>query len=112
MLPKYIDHPSASLFLDHVTSNKAPLKLRQPFHCVFILNYRQRYISLPLNVKDIMHAPDKKLFNKARALSHHTLNEILKKPKPQQYNLRHKVCLCPKINTKRFKITFVNRHIF
>ena len=37
-------------------------------------------------VKDIMQAQDKKLCNKARALSHHPLNEILPKPKPQQYN--------------------------
>ena len=29
---------------------------------------------------------DNKLFNGARALSHHPLNEILPKPKPQQYN--------------------------
>ena len=48
--------------------------------------YKRRYISVPLNVKDIMQAQDKKLCNKARALSHHPLNEILPKPKPQQYN--------------------------
>ena len=50
--------------------------------------YKRRYISVPLNVKDIMHMQDKKLFSVARALSHHPLNEILPKPKPQQYNLR------------------------
>ena len=43
---------------------------------------------------------------------HHPLNEILPKPKPQQYNLRRKVCLRPKINTERFMNTFVNRLIF
>ena len=42
---------------------------------------------------------DKKLFSGARALSHHPLTEILPKPKPQQYNLRRKVSLRPKINT-------------
>ena len=55
---------------------------------------------------------DKKLFSGARALSHHPLNEILPKPKPQQYNLRRKVFLRPKINTERFMNTFVNRLIF
>ena len=74
--------------------------------------YKRCYISVPLNVKDIMYAQDKTLFNKARALSHHPLNEILPKPKPQQYNLRRKVCLRPKINAERFKNTFVNRLIF
>ena len=59
-----------------------------------------------------MHAQDKKLFNNPRALSHHPLNEILLKTKPQQYNLRRKVCLRPKINTGHFKDTFVNRLIF
>ena len=61
--------------------------------------YKRRYISVPLNVKDIMHMHNKKLFIGARALSHHPLNEILPKPKPQQYNLRRKVFLRPKINT-------------
>ena len=74
--------------------------------------YKQRYISVPLNVKDIMHMQDKKLFSGARALSHHPLNEILPKPRPQQYNLHWKVYLRPKINTKHFMNTFVNRLIF
>ena len=74
--------------------------------------YKRRYISVPLNVKDIMHMHNKKLFSGARALSHHPLNEILPKPKPQQYNLRRKVCSCPKINTECFMNTFVNRLIF
>ena len=45
--------------------------------------YKRRYISATLNVKDITHMQDKKLFRGARALSHHPLNEILTKPKPQ-----------------------------
>ena len=65
-----------------------------------------------MNVKDIMQIQDKKLFSGARALSHHPLNDILPKPKPQQYNLRRKVFLRPKINTERFMNTFVNRLIF
>ena len=73
--------------------------------------YQQHYISVPLNVKDIMYIQDKKLFSRARALSHHPLNEILLKPKPQQYNLHCKVCLHPK-NTEFFMNTFVNRLIF
>ena len=59
-----------------------------------------------------MHMQDKKLFSGARALSHHPLNKILPKPKPEQYNLRRKVCLRLKINTERFMNTFVNRLIF
>ena len=60
----------------------------------------------------MMHSQDKKLFSKARALTNHPLNEILPKPKPQQYNLRRTVCLRPKINTERFKDTFVDRLCF
>ena len=63
--------------------------------------YKRRYISVPLNVQDIMHMQDKKLFSGARTLSHQPLNEILPKPKPQRYNLRRKVCLHLKINTER-----------
>ena len=74
--------------------------------------YKRRYISVPLNVKDIMHMQDKNLFSGARAPSHHPLNKILPKPKPQQYNLRRKVCFRPKINTERFMNILVNKLIF
>lgn len=74
--------------------------------------YKRRYISVPLNVKDIMDMKDKKLLSGARAPSHHPLNKILPKPKLQQYNLRRKVYLRPKINIERFMNTFVNRLIF
>ena len=75
--------------------------------------HKRRYLSVPLNVKDVMHTQDKKLFSKARALTYHPLNEIQPGPKPQQYNLRRMVCLRPEINTeRRFKSTFVNRLIF
>ena len=74
--------------------------------------YKWRCISIPLNVKDIMHVQDDKLFSGARTLSHHPLNEILPKPKLQQYNLRRKVCLRLKNNTEHFMNTFVNRLIF
>ena len=59
-----------------------------------------------------MHMQDKKLFSGARALSHHPLNKILPKPKPEQYNLRRKVCPRLKINTECFMNAFVNRLIF
>ena len=74
--------------------------------------YERRYLSVPLNFKDIMHTQGKKLFSKAKALTYHPLNEIFPNPKPQHYNLRCTVCLGPKINTERFKNTFVNRLLF
>ena len=52
-----------------------------------------------------------RFYSVEKALNH-PINEILQKPKPQQYNLRRTVCLRPKINTERFKNTFVNRLIF
>ena len=74
--------------------------------------HKRTYLSVPLNVKDIMHTQDKKLFSKARALTYHPLNEILPMPIPQQYNLRRTVCLRPKINTEHFKNTFVLIDLF
>ena len=59
-----------------------------------------------------MHMQDKKLFSGARALSHDPLNEILPKPKPQQYHFLRNGCLRPKINTEHFMNIFVNRPIF
>ena len=55
---------------------------------------------------------DKKLFCGTRAPSHDPLNEILPKPRLQQYNFLRKVCLRPKINTEHFMNIFVNRPIF
>ena len=69
-------------------------------------------VALYFDVKDIMHMQDDKLFSGARTLSHHPLNEILPKPKLQQYNLSRKVCRRPKNNTEHFMNTFVNRLIF
>ena len=88
--------------------------IQTQYSIIFNRCYKRCYISVPLNVKDVMHTKDKKLFSKARALSYHLLNEILPKPKPLQYtcNLRRMVCLCPKINTECFKNTFVKRLLF
>ena len=78
---------------------KANVRIEKKSKVLFSLFFLR--VPDPLNVTDIMDAQDKKLFNK-----------ILPKPKPQQYNLRRKVCHRPKIDTESFKNTFVNRLIF
>ena len=46
------------------------------------------------------------------AESHHYLLSIMPRVKPSSYNLRKETCFKPKINTMRFKNSFINRLVF
>ena len=42
----------------------------------------------------------------------HPLLSIMPRVKPSSYNLRKETCFKPKINTMRFKNSFINRLVF
>ena len=44
--------------------------------------------------------------------SYHYLLSIMPRVKPSSYNLRKETCFKPKINTMRFKNSFINRLVF
>ena len=74
--------------------------------------HKRRYISIPMNIKELLYRQDRRLLGMANGCEQHPLNAIMPQRKYNHYNLRRKQCLVPKINTERFKNTFINRLIF
>ena len=75
--------------------------------------YKLRFISTQLNIRSLLQKQDKAIFKKVEQRDNHPLKVCLPQEKNNlTYNLRRKNCQRPKINTERFKNTFVNRLIF
>ena len=74
--------------------------------------HKRRYISIPMNIKELLYREDRRLLDTANGCEQHPLNAMMPQRKYDHYNLRRKRCLVPKINTERFKNTFINRLIF
>ena len=75
--------------------------------------YKLRFISTQLNIRSLLQKQDKAIFQKAKQQDNHPLKVCLPQEKNNStYNLRSKSCQRPKINTERYKNTFVNRLIF
>ena len=75
--------------------------------------YKLRFISTQLNIRSLLQKQDKAIFQKAKQRVNHPLKVCLPHEKKNlTYNLRRKSFQRPKINTERYKNTFVNRLIF
>ena len=75
--------------------------------------YKLRFISKQLNIRSLLQKQDKAIFQKAKQHDNHPLKVCLPQEKNNlTYNLRRKSFQRPKINTERYKNTFVNRLIF
>ena len=75
--------------------------------------YKLRFISTQLNLRSLPQKQDKAIFEKVKQRDNHPLKVFLPQEKTNfTYNLRRKSCQKPKINTERYKNTFVNRLIF
>ena len=75
--------------------------------------YKLCFISTQLNIRSLLQKQDKAIFQKAKQHENHPLKVCLLQEKNSlTHNLRHKSFQRPKINTKRYKNTFVNRLIF
>ena len=71
--------------------------------------YKLRFISTQLNIRSLLQKQDKAIFQKeGRCL------KVCLPPEKNNltYNLRRKSFQRPKINTERYKNTFINRLIF
>ena len=55
---------------------------------------------------------DHKIFRKVSNAKGHPLLSIMPRVKPSSYNLGKETCFKPKINTMRFKNSFINRLVF
>ena len=65
-----------------------------------------------LSVYDFLWRQDRKIFSKVSNAKGHQLLSIMPRVKPSSYNLRKETCFKPKINTMRFKNSFINRLVF
>ena len=74
--------------------------------------FKRQYVSYYINIRELLEVNDKKLYNKYISDIKHPLNKILPEKKTTNYRLRKQNIIYPKINTNRFKNTFVNRLIF
>ena len=75
--------------------------------------YKLHFISTQLNIRSLLQKQEKAIFQKAKQDDNHPLRVCLPQEKNNiTYNLRRKSFQRPKINTKRYKNTFVNRLIF
>ena len=64
--------------------------------------HKHRYISIPMNIKELLYRQDRRLLDTVNGFEQHPLNAIMPQRKYDHYNLRQKRCLVPKINTERF----------
>ena len=55
---------------------------------------------------------DRKVFRKVSGIDRHPLRGVLPKKKVSTYNLRNRTSQYPKVNTDRFKNSYINRLIF
>ena len=75
--------------------------------------YKLCFISTQLNIRSLLQKRDKVIFRKVKQRDNHPLKVCVPQEKNNlTYNIRRKSWQRPKINTERYKNTFVNRLIF
>ena len=75
--------------------------------------YKLCFISTQLNIRSLLQKRDKVIFKKVKQRDNHPLKVCVPQEKNNlTYNIRRKSWQRPKINTERYKNTFVNRLIF
>ena len=83
-----------------------------PVQCFLDGCFKRKYTSKPVSVYDFLERQDRKIFRKVSNAKGHPLLSIMPRVKPSSYNLRKETCFKPKINTMRFKNSFINRLVF
>ena len=83
-----------------------------PVQCFLDRCFKRKYTSKPVSVYDFLERQDRKIFKKVSNAKGHPLLSIMPRVKPSSYNLRKETCFKPKINTMRFKNSFINRLVF
>ena len=74
--------------------------------------YKRKYTSKSFSIKSLLEKQDRKVFSKVSGIDRHPLRGLLPKRKGSTYNLRNQTDQYPKVNTERFKNSYVNRLIF
>ena len=74
--------------------------------------FKRKDTSKPATVYDFLERQDRRIFRKVCNAKGHPLLSIMPRIKPSSYNLRKETCFKPKINTMRFKTSFINGLVF
>ena len=84
-----------------------------PVQCFLDRCFKRKYMSKPVSVYDFLERQDCKIFKKflmPKDIHFYLLCLVLNPP--ATINLRKETCFKPKINTMRFKNSFINRLVF
>ena len=79
--------------------------------------YKRKYtyiifLNISFCIKHLLEKQDRKVFRKVSGIDRHPLRGLLPKKKVSTYNLRNRTSQYPKVNTDRFKNSYINRLIF
>lgn len=111
-----LDHLFSSIVLPSITyglpvygASEAELTAMQ---CFLDRCYKRKYTSKSFSIKHLLEKQDRKVFRKVSGIDRHPLRGLLPKKKVSTYNLRNRTSQYPKVNTDRFKNSYINRLIF
>ena len=82
------------------------------YQCFLDRCYKRKYTSKSFSIKHLLEKQDRKVFRKVSGIDRHPLRGLLPKKKVSTYNLRNRTSQYPKVNTDRFKNSYINRLIF
>ena len=74
--------------------------------------YKRKYISYQINIYDVLEKADRALFSKISNMPGQPLYPSLPKTKESSARLRVPCSQLPRVNTQRFKNSFINRLYF
>ena len=74
--------------------------------------FKRKYISYHIDIQGLVDKTDYAIFKKVSNKPSHPLFQYLPKTKQSSYYLRNKSSLLPRVNTERFKNSFINRLYF
>ena len=80
--------------------------------CFLDRYYKRKYTSKSFSIKHLLEKQDRKVFRKVSGIDRHPLRGLLPKKKVSTYNLRNRTSHDLKVNTDRFKNSYINRLIF
>ena len=69
--------------------------------------FKRKYTSKPVRAYVFLERQDRNIFRKVSNAKGHPLLSIMPRVKPSSYHLRKETCFKPKINTMRFKNSFM-----
>ena len=101
--------PSITYGLPVYGASEAELTAMQ---CFLDRCYKRKYTSKSFSIKHLLKKQDRNVFRKVSGIDRHPVRGLLPKKKVSTYNLRNRTSQYPKVNTDRFKNSYINRLIF